>query len=123
MLPVVTSARSPMLSVVPIIFVTKNASNSLQLLCQADVPELTTSGESGFCLGLAGLHSLALGEHQVSLNFFVEFFIAPLSPPHWEFHVSPAFFAGFMIPAIAVVSLCQRERSETNCFRPDFVKR
>ena len=49
------------------------------------------------------------------LNFLDEFLIALRSAPKRDFHDSLSFPAGFMIPAIAAVSLSQRERSESDC--------
>jgi hypothetical protein len=51
----------------------------------------------------------------VTLNLFIELFVASLAPPKWKSHVSLSFFAGFMIPAIAVVTLSQRKRSKVGC--------
>src|ERR1700683_891891 len=96
---------------------------SRHLLGKRDTSEFVTRCSLRILGRQARFHVLARGEFQVTLNFFVKFFIAPLTPPENKSHDSLSCFAGFKIPAMAPVSWAQRERSTTNCLRPDFVRR
>src|SRR5262249_38166543 len=96
---------------------------SRHLLSERDTSKFVA--RSSLCMPppKAIFHILACGQFQVALNFFVKFFIAPLTPPETKSHDPLSCFAGFKMPSIASVSRAHRERSAANCLRPDFVRR
>src|SRR5580658_3205867 len=71
-------------------------------LSQRDTSEFLARGSLGIPRCQARFHVLSSGEFQVTLNFFVEFFIAP-PPPERKSHDSFSCFAAFKMPSTAFV--------------------
>src|SRR5262249_40565910 len=92
---------------------------SRHFLNQGNVPEFATSSKAGFLGRLAAFDPVLRRHAQMALNLVMEVLLA-LVP---KTHASLSAADGFNIPAIAVISCFQRERSVASCFRPSVVSR